>query len=263
MVRFLLLSLLLLSGCATLENGRGWGEDATLRPGWGHLLRSFKAAASSPGTWGPLSGAVLFQVTDWDDEFSDWASRKTPVFGSTEDADEWSTDLANTCQGLYYVSTLAVPSGAQPGPWTLNKLKGLAVGYAATESVSVATGTLKEATDRDRPNSANRNSFPSGHSSRAAAFATLTARNTDLLLTPGRKSTFFKAGIYSLSAVTAWARVEAKMHYPSDVLAGAALGHFLSLFIHDGFMGLKAESLPLAQVGWSRDGYSLGFSWRY
>lgn len=37
---------------------------------------------------------------------------------------------------------------------------------------------------------------------------------------------------------TAWARVAANKHYPTDVLAGAALGHFLMAVIHDSFMGL-------------------------
>jgi membrane-associated phospholipid phosphatase len=39
----------------------------------------------------------------------------------------------------------------------------------------------------------------------------------------------------------AWARVEARKHYPSDVLAGAALGHFLTAFIHDAFLNLPED----------------------
>ena len=35
-----------------------------------------------------------------------------------------------------------------------------------------------------------------------------------------------------------WPRVEAGKHFPSDVLADVAPGHFLSAFIHDAFMGL-------------------------
>ena len=37
----------------------------------------------------------------------------------------------------------------------------------------------------------------------------------------------------TLAGATAWARVEGGVHYPSDVLAGAALGHFVtSTFTH-------------------------------
>jgi membrane-associated phospholipid phosphatase len=35
--------------------------------------------------------------------------------------------------------------------------------------------------------------------------------------------------------------VEGQRHYPSDVLAGAALGHFLTAFIHDAFLNLPED----------------------
>ena len=38
------------------------------------------------------------------------------------------------------------------------------------------------------------------------------------------------------------ARVEAQRHYPSDVLAGTALGHFLTAFIHDAFLNLPENA---------------------
>lgn len=34
-------------------------------------------------------------------------------------------------------------------------------------------------------------------------------------------------GFGMITAGTAWARVEGGVHYPSDVLAGMALGHFV------------------------------------
>jgi hypothetical protein len=41
----------------------------------------------------------------------------------------------------------------------------------------------------------------------------------------------------------AWQRVERNKHFPSDVLAGAAIGHFLTAFIHDAFLGLPEDSM--------------------
>ncbi|NQZ56936.1 MAG: phosphatase PAP2 family protein, partial [Lentisphaeraceae bacterium] len=41
-----------------------------------------------------------------------------------------------------------------------------------------------------------------------------------------------------LASGTAWARVESGKHYPSDVLAGAALGRVISIFVHDVLMDL-------------------------
>ena len=40
----------------------------------------------------------------------------------------------------------------------------------------------------------------------------------------------------------AWARVEAGRHFPSDVLAGAALGNFITTFILDAFLSPSEDS---------------------
>ena len=37
------------------------------------------------------------------------------------------------------------------------------------------------------------------------------------------------------------ARVGGRKHFPSDVLFGAALGHFLTAFIHDAFLNLAED----------------------
>ena len=58
----------------------------------------------------------------------------------------------------------------------------------------------------------------------------------------------------TVSGLTAWARIESRDHYPSDVLVGAALGHFITTVLHDSMMGLDT---PL-QVGVKLDGDSGG-----
>jgi hypothetical protein len=62
-------------------------------------------------------------------------------------------------------------------------------------------------------------SFPSGHSSSAFGSATLIQRNTGWLA---------GAPAYGLAAFTAFERVEAGRHFPSDVFAGAAIGSLSS-----------------------------------
>ena len=47
-----------------------------------------------------------------------------------------------------------------------------------------------------------------------------------------------QAGNIIYAAAICWARVEARGHHPTDVLVGAALGHFINAFIYDAFMGL-------------------------
>jgi hypothetical protein len=58
----------------------------------------------------------------------------------------------------------------------------------------------------------------------------------------------------TVAVATAWARVEAEKHYPTDVLVGAALGHFLTAVIHDSAMGLDTP----VQVGINLDGKNGG-----
>jgi len=78
-----------------------------------------------------------------------------------------------------------------------------------------ATALIKSAVGRHRPGGSSGTSFPSGHASTAFAAATLIDRNSgDALGIPA----------YVVASATAVARVEARGHFPSDVLAGAALG---------------------------------------
>jgi membrane-associated phospholipid phosphatase len=59
-------------------------------------------------------------------------------------------------------------------------------------------------------------SFPSGHATLAFAAATALDRET--------RSRWVPAVAYPLAAAVAWSRVHDRKHWPSDVVAGAALG---------------------------------------
>lgn len=78
----------------------------------------------------------------------------------------------------------------------------------------LTTTVLKSSISRLRPGHGD-HSFPSGHSAMAFCGATLLEQNSGPLI-----------GIpaYGLAAFTAFERVEAGRHFPSDVLAGAAIG---------------------------------------
>jgi membrane-associated phospholipid phosphatase len=84
-----------------------------------------------------------------------------------------------------------------------------ALNFGITESLKFMVGRLRPDASSDR------SSFPSGHASTAFTAATLIERNSGLAL-----------GIpaYALATLTAYSRVEAGRHFPSDVLAGAAIG---------------------------------------
>jgi hypothetical protein len=228
----------MLTGCGTLANGRGWGQDATLFPGWDQVGKAALNAALEPETWAPAAGAGLFQIGSFDRNVSHWASERTPIFGSQTNAGTASDVLNGVSIGATAITALATPSGEQSGDWALNKAKGLSVDIAAVALTSGVTSGLKSAVDRPRPTGSGQ-SFPSGHASNTSVCDTLSARNVDDLAIPDGARLGLKIGFTALTVSTAWARVEARQHYPSDVLGGMALGHFLGAFINDAFLGTK------------------------
>lgn len=237
---FFLLAIVL-TGCGTLPTGRGWGQDAFYPIDLERVSRAAHGAFFNVNTLVPLAGAAVFAVDDFDERASDWAVKHAPIFGSPRDARDASDDLRTALEIEAVITALATPSGDEPGRWAGSKLKGAAVELLAAGATDNITGWLKSGTDRTRPDKTSDRSFPSGHASEAFCFATLSNRNVDLINMPGSLRPAIKTSNLVLASGVAWARVEAQRHYPSDVLAGAALGHFLTAFIHDAFLNLPED----------------------
>ena len=251
----------LLCGCSTLPNGRGWGQDATIKPGWEAVRESAVRAAKSPYTWAPLAGAALLQIGDWDSDLADWASENTPVFGSQQSARDASGTLKDISAVAWLGTSFATPSGESSEEWLVAKTKGIAVGVTASLLTSGITSAVKTWSDRTRPNGSNTNSFPSGHSSSASAYATLASRNLRSIdMGPNLRKTM-EVSFGVIAAGAAWARVEGNVHYPSDVLAGMALGHFVAALINDAFMGLDDSSNGSVALALTSESVSIRF-WR-
>ncbi len=252
------------NGCATLSNGRRWGQNATLTPGWDRIKESAAKAALSPETWVPVAASLALQVDNMDKRISDWASTRNPVFGSQENAKNWSNYLGYSSVAAYLTTVVATPGGDDTSDWLTSKAKGLTIGLATGMATMGSASFLKTITNRTRPDgSSTRDSFPSGHASGSSAFTNLARRNLESIpLTPGERL-FADIGLVGISAGTGWARVEAKKHYPSDVLAGYALGHFLSSFINDAFLGLDNEKAPRLTFEPSRKDIYVGFNWKF
>jgi len=255
--------LVLLTGCGTLPNGRLWGERATLHPGWQRIKAAARASALAPQTWAPLAGAALFRATDWDKKVSEWAIDHHPLFGSQSGAHRGSDTLVYTTAALYGMTVLAAPGGEQPKPWLKAKFKGGVVGSAAVGTAMGVTLGLKELNLRTRPDRSDNQSFPSGHTTGAAALATLTSRNLNVLpLTQGERIAA-RIGLGGLVVATGWARLEEGKHYPSDVLVGAAVGYYFSSFINDAFLGCADEAPFRTTLDLSRQGAVVGLIWEY
>lgn len=264
-MRFRYLALVLLSalsGCATLPNGHLWGEDATLRPGWDRVRASMAQAARDPWVWVPLVGATAFQIDDFDRRTSDWARDHTPIFGSQNNADNWSDDLRLTSSLALLASIAATPGGEDPGEWFKAKAKGLMVDLTAIGATSLMTDELKSITDRERPNGLDRESFPSGHTSSSAVQTRLASSNLRLIAMNAPTRRLLDAGLSAMTIGTAWARIEAGFHYPSDTLFSIALGNFVASFVDQAFIGSTDlnGAVVLTPVP---DGAVVRWNWRF
>jgi hypothetical protein len=198
-------------------------------------------------------------VNHFDRKVSDWATSHHPIFGSENTASQASDYLLDALEVETFVTALATPSGDEPKDWAYSKVKGVSVELGAELVTAGATSLLKDATGRTRPDGGGK-SFPSGHSSGAFSSATLANQNLNSITMPEKMRIPVQIGNILLATGVGWARVEAGRHFPSDVLAGAALGHFLSAFIHEAFMGLPGDDRLGFYVLPSKHGAMIGLS---
>ncbi len=229
------------TGCGTLKNGRGWGQDAIYPVDLKRIPRAAYNALFDLQTLIPAAGAAVFCINDFDKKASKWASTHNPIFGSKDSAKKASDYLLIPLYAETLVTALFTPSGEDSKNWAYWKTKGIGVEAVALATTYGVATLLKEGTNRERPDGSNDKSFPSSHSSNAFANATLSNRNLNAISLPKEVRLPLQVGNILLATSVAWARVEAQKHYPSDVLAGAALGHFLTAFIHDAFLGLPED----------------------
>jgi hypothetical protein len=173
----------------------------------------------------------LFSIGDFDEDTLDWALRHHPLSSDRQDAVDISDNLKTLSNLNYLLTALTVPSKSFG-----SRVKGLAGGVVAMEINRAVTDGLKSVTDRQRPDIDKNNSFPSSHASEASIAATLAARNIDYFEISKPAKVAWQVSSYTVAGVTGWMRVEGNRHYPSDVLFGYALGHFLGAFLNDAFI---------------------------
>lgn len=230
--------LLGLAGCATTPIRKEGDADLPLWPTGPRWKTASLNGFRDPITWGSAAGAAVIAAAGWDSKISSWAVENTPVFGSVDHAKAASDDLRSLCALAMLGTALAVPGGSYP--WR-SRFERLLVEEGGVWSASSVTNLMKESISRERPDETDTHSFPSGHSTRAFAYNGMSLRNLDAMDLPGSGRISLKILFTTLAAGTGWARVEGERHYPSDVLAGAAIGNFISVFIHDAFLGRREQ----------------------
>lgn len=255
----ILFSPLFLSACGSMADGRLWGEDVTLLPPFSRVLSAAESALLDPRTWTTAVGALIFAVDDWDHKVSKWAVEHHPIFRSRATASDMSDNLRDGLTIWAITTTIATPGGEEIRPWVFSKLKGGAVEFSVFQLSKRATIGLNNAVGRTRPDDTDDSSFPSGHTASAFSTSRLASLNLKVIEIPQSARTILSWTGTGAAAGVAWARVEAGKHYPSDVLAGAALANFITVFIYRSFMGLSEDDIPAISVVPAEDGIQARF----
>ena len=259
---FIVSIVVFISGCSSQQGGMyqsnnagwSWDKERLRKAAWNALMDS--------QTLVPVAGAALFTIDDWDERLSDRASDDNPIFGSRSNAKDFSDYMLWSLLGETVITGLYVSGDNNPYNPDLSKtdyllMEGVGVGGAAG-----IAGILESITDRTRPNGKS-NSFPSGHATASFAAITMSNRSLDSMNLSDSTRTALQVGNILLASSVAWARVESRQHYPSDVLAGAALGHFFSAFIYDGFMDKKDNRRFEFMFTPYKDGAALSFGIKF
>jgi hypothetical protein len=228
----LILVFLLMSGCAA-TNRPILGDSVTFTPGWSRLKKSSSRALRDPNVWAPLLAAIALQAGDLDEEISDRLREDTPLFGSSQGALDASDDLRSLNEIAYMSTALLVPGPEATDDWLVTKTKLLGMEWLMSEAVGNFTTNIQHYTDREKPNQRNQNSFPSYHATTTIFYGRLADLNTDYLPISESSRQALSYSYDGIAGLTSWARVEAGEHYPSDVLAGWALAHYLGYLATD------------------------------
>lgn len=263
--RWLLLaaSLVILTGCGRLPLGQGGSVDPTTVSGWERVRDAAIGAAVEPGTWLPAAGALILYESEADRAISEWATTYPMVFGSPDGARRASDHMRTAMEVAFGASALASRGGDSAAAGGLGKLTALDTGRAAAVLNRDVTRAWKSHTGRLRPDGFDRKSFPSGHTSGAAVCAKLTSRNLGTLPISESAKDRLRFGLGLGVAATGWARVEAGAHFPSDVLAGAALGNFVGSFVSRAFLGSDRPTDLRLGIEQSDDGPSVFLRWSF
>lgn len=247
-----------------MKRNGSWGEEAGYPIRWERVKKAFHKNITSKHVWIPALSAGVIHVGNYDEKISNWASSENPIFDSSKQASRYSDSFKETLLISTYATSLLTSSWDQSDSWIdyfINKVRGTAVVYLSINAGIDTTNNIRKFVFRERPSGSDFRSLPSGHATEAGSYNVLIHRNIESI---GMSESFQTAGELvstTLAAGTAWSRVEAKAHYPTDVLLGYSLGHFMSGFVFDSLMNL--EDHEFVSLYPTRDGATLAYRLTY
>jgi membrane-associated phospholipid phosphatase len=164
----------------------------------------------------------------------------------------------------YAGTVVATPGSDDPGRWFADKTRGALGGVGAVALTSGAVLALKNTTGRERPDGSDDESLPSGHVATTAVLNQLSRRNLQQVDLAGGTRLALDLGLDGLTVATAWARIEAGAHYPSDTLVSMAISHFIGMTVNDAFIAPRfGERFALGFTPLRGEGAVLSWSYTF
>lgn len=191
---------------------------------------SAKRAILDPYTIGALTLATGIYLANKDQQISDWATAHHPVYGSEYNAQK-ITDLLQYSSLAIYGLTSILKNNMDGNSAISFPIVNVSSDISAIFLTVFTTEILKNNVGRLRPNYGDTRSFPSGHTSFTTINANLSSHQLNDIEMKNSTRLLCNAALATMVTATAWGRIEGKKHYPTDVLAGAALGNFVGNFI--------------------------------
>ncbi len=124
------------------------------------------------------------------------------------------------------------------------------LGVRAVSSTWFTVQVIKHATNRERPKRLDSfqegdfwsggKSFPSGHAASTWAWATVIAEQY-----PEKK--WVRWGAYAFATAVSVSRVPAQKHFPSDVVIGSVIGHFIGRYVVKSWQRKSRQEILLLQ----------------
>ncbi len=154
----------------------------------------------------------------------------------------------STTESIGDALSIAIPTAAYGTSLYLGDKNGQMQFYKSFGTTMGATYLLKYSVREKRPDSNNKDSFPSGHTSSAFAGASFIHKRYGL-----------KYAIlpYITAIYTGYSRVHANRHHPIDVYAGAAIGILSSWYFVTPYKNLQVTPIVSSDF----KGLSLNYKW--
>jgi len=157
-----------------------------------------------------------------------WTARQLP---NTVDQVAISKDVSQLGAGYTIVP---IAAGFYIGGAFAHNEKARETGVLGAEAIvdsAIVATVLKLATQRERPLEGNRNgrffqggsSFPSGHSAVSWALASVVAHEYN--------KGWYPYAAYGLASLVSFSRLSGQNHFPSDIVAGSAIGWFTGRYV--------------------------------